>query len=225
MLWWTLRKLRTGDGGARAEAVRALQDSNDPRAREAIVAALRDPDSRVRIAAAMTLNTIADPSTFDALLAALSDDAPNARAFAAAGLGRIGDPRALKPLIDLAVDASYPVRMAVAQALGKLGGGDATILTLTALMFDEKEAVAEQAALSLLDVDPHWVDRPEAAVVVPKLVKALERGSSPNMKIALASMLGRIGDRAARPALLKLTVDQDGNVRATAQEAIQKLRP
>jgi HEAT repeat protein len=102
-------------------AAEALGDLGDPRAFEALAAALHDPRRLVRRAAAEALGKVGGVPAIEPLVEALSDRERDVRARAAQALGAIGDVRAYRPLLTAwKEDREAEVRLASAEALLKL---------------------------------------------------------------------------------------------------------
>jgi HEAT repeat protein len=113
--------LRHRNPRARRAAANALIEIPDPRAIDALVAALRDDDDLVRVNAALALGefqgrpelaTIVGPLT-----GALRDRSSLVRAMAASALARAKDPGAVPALIDALDDESENVRATAAAVL------------------------------------------------------------------------------------------------------------
>ena len=85
-----------------------MGETHDPRAVEALIAALKDTDSKVRASAAEALGRIADPRAVEPLMDAMKDPDLSVRALSRyAPLGEIKDPRPVELLItDLSVSST-----------------------------------------------------------------------------------------------------------------------
>jgi HEAT repeat protein len=106
---------------SRRAAANAFILITDPRAIDALVAALRDPDELVRLNAALALgefqgrpelSTIVEP-----LAGALSDESPLVRSMAASALARAKKPEAVPALVAALDDPDGNVRATVAAVL------------------------------------------------------------------------------------------------------------
>jgi hypothetical protein len=100
----------------RQNAATALGLTEDPRAVEPLIAALRDPWEDVRNAAATALERIKDPRTTELLQTAALREPGSSRALDI--LIQMGDTHAIRPLIQLAVQNKYSPEYATE----KLGG-------------------------------------------------------------------------------------------------------
>jgi HEAT repeat protein len=121
----------------RLAAGEALGNTNDPRAVEPLLAALKDEDAKMRGVAAAALNELLwglrGPQRAEAplrdvealravqpLIAALKGDDSAVRFAVAVGLGAIGDPRAVQPLIAALKDEDSHVRGGAALGLAAM---------------------------------------------------------------------------------------------------------
>ncbi len=166
--------LELDDPGMRAAALEAAAKVDHPRATELLVQGLSDPDQRVRLAATRGLATgrdhrgverlvtlLDDPSMgpvvadalalargrgAEALAEAARTASPAGRVRAVTLLGASGDPSHLDTLLTATKDEAAPVREAAAEGLGKL-----------------REQAATEALAELLDHDPDWRVRAQAA--------------------------------------------------------------
>ncbi len=177
MLWWTLRQAKSPDSQTRRRAVEKLAASGDPRAFQALRAALGDESSDVRQAAVDALQRRADAPAVAALVEALETSHKDTRAAADKALisskaaaasplvdslkkrdafGRadvirlleqIGPP-AVEPLLRALQDPNHWVREAAAEALGKIRDSRALEPLLGALR-DSEYHVRQKAAEAL----------------------------------------------------------------------------
>ena len=108
--------LRDPDTEVQRLAVKALLLSNDPKAIDALIAAIPNP------MAIGALGEAHDPRALPALLACLRNPANEtaARANAAAALGELGDARAVDPLIAALQEDNSAITMQASYALAKL---------------------------------------------------------------------------------------------------------
>ena len=100
-------------------AARRLAESGHPRARNALLAAIKDQSSFARYSAAIGLGYIHDPEGIRALASALRDEI-SIRGAAADSLRRLGDPAAVAPLLQLMKDPSAEIRVAAIHGITKI---------------------------------------------------------------------------------------------------------
>jgi HEAT repeat protein len=145
----------------------------------------------------------------------LQDKDPYIRRAATEGLARAGAAASIDvTVIDLleqnvATDDSAMVRLATAFALQKLGRNYAA--RIVDLMNSSK--VLAQGQEYLVELGPAIVP-----TVMPRLVDP-----EPALRVALADVLGVIGDGSTLPALEAAAKDADGTVAAAAKRAIARL--
>jgi HEAT repeat protein len=105
----------------RRAAANALILITDPRAIDALVAALEDPDELVRLNAALALGEFQGRPELGAIMEhlarALHDESPLVRSMVASALARAKDPQAVPALIAALDDADGNVRATVAVVL------------------------------------------------------------------------------------------------------------
>jgi len=141
----------------------------------------------------------------------MADKDPFLRRAAIEGLARAGDTSEIDNLGGIATtDQAAMVRVAACFALQKLGHNYVTRLadTLT------NDKVAQQGVASLIELGPS---------VAPQLYPRLKE-SQPEMREAIADVLGEIGGTAALEPLEAAAKDKDADVALAAQRAIARLR-
>jgi len=159
MLWWTIQKLKWGNGMTRWLAAEKLGESRDPLAVDGLIEALTDRDKYVRQAVAEALGKIGDARAVTPLIAALQVEFDSTGHKAAAeALGQIGDARAVGPLV--AALRSLDCAQVAAEALVKIGA--AAVPALFAELQDEHGYARYLAAKALTRIDPNW-SKSEAA--------------------------------------------------------------
>lgn len=132
----------------RRAAARAAGTARDPRARDALIAALLDDASLVRAEAQRALDEIFAGGAPRILAERLSASDPRLRAALVYALGRYTDPETTRRVAALAEDRAPDVRLAVAQILvGR--AGDRAEGSLRRLATDPDPAVARAARISL----------------------------------------------------------------------------
>jgi HEAT repeat protein len=116
-----IEALRAGRPRARRAAANALIEIPDPRAIDALVAALSDHDELVRLNAALALGEFQGRPELSGLVepltGALRDESPLVRAMAASALGRAKDPAAVPALVEALDDPDHGVQRTVEAVL------------------------------------------------------------------------------------------------------------
>jgi HEAT repeat protein len=116
---FSIENLKDNSSYVRTLYVEALWRTDDPRAVEPLILALKDNDSSVRHLAGQALADIGKPAV-EALVLALKDNDSNVRYSVVEALAGIGDNRAVEPLIQAQKDNEGLVRFFVVDALGKI---------------------------------------------------------------------------------------------------------
>ena len=158
------------------------------------------------------LARIASPASVRVFKERLQDKDAYIRRAATEGLGRAGDTASIEMLEkNTTTDDAAMVRLATAFALQKLGRNySARIVDLMA-----SPKVTVQGQEYLLELGP---------AMVPTLAPRLQ-DPDPDMREAVADVLGIIGDATTLPALEAATKDRDASVASAARRAIARLRP
>ena len=178
-----------------------------------------DPTSVLWATYAIARITGAEPASIPFFVAALND----ARIFpgmAATVLAALG-PLAIDAVRPLAAQLASPIsdnRWSAAAALARIGPGAATAVPqLAAALKDTDEKVRWYAAHALAEIGEG------AAEAVPELIACLEDPDE-DVRGYSAIALGQIASPAATAALAELLDDLNGNVRASALSALQKIQ-
>jgi HEAT repeat protein len=184
-------------------------------------------DDNVAVAAIEALGAIGGSAAVEPLIGAIARKSFFRTFPALQVLPRTGDPRAIAPLADLLGDETY--RLEAARALGRTGSALAIAPLASLLPAGGGDAVVRLVALALADLVARaaWsgtADRVVAElrrVIAPALDRFIGalRTTDPQERMAIASLLGRIGDATALPALARLL--DDPATAAIATEAIQ----
>ncbi|MEM6868250.1 MAG: HEAT repeat domain-containing protein [Cyanobacteria bacterium P01_C01_bin.121] len=103
------------------------------------------PEWLVKMSVVACLGEMGDRNAFDLLASALSADNSLVVVSAIGALGELGDERALPLLLPYAKNDDWQVRHRVAQALGHFRQHEEAAQTLTLLVADESELVADTA--------------------------------------------------------------------------------
>jgi HEAT repeat protein len=204
----------------RAAIEAATQHTGNPRAREAILAALGDKAAEVRLDAARVLAAYPYPwdEAVEPLMTALRDKEPQVRAAAAVALGRqpsAKDQGAIDPLLAALKDQVAEVRAPAARALGRMRDGRALDPLLAALK-DPDASVRAAAAAALGGItDPRALD---AAIA------ALKEDPDPRVRSGAAKGLGEMKDPGAvEPLAARLREEKIASVRGAIAEALYKV--
>ncbi|HWQ18368.1 MAG TPA: HEAT repeat domain-containing protein [Methanotrichaceae archaeon] len=204
-----IKDLKDDDSTIRANAAKALGNTNDTRAVEPLILAFKDNDWLVRWNAALALGSIGKPA-LEPLIQALKDNDSEVRGNAAYALGEIKDARAVEPLIQSLKDNNSSMRGSAAQALGMLNDTHAVAPLIQALM-DNDSKVRNYAAWSLGNIrDVRAVD---------PLIETLKDNSS-IVRLSSAEALGKIKDKKAAGPLIYALNDTDYDVRSKATWAL-----
>ena len=197
----------------RREAASALGKLGNLEALEPLAKALDDADSDIRDAAALALGKIGSRRSVTPLVLALKDEVASVRRIAAASLSRI-DPdwvslpetlSAAEQLKEAIQDAEPAVRFFVMQLLVDLGEL-------------APDAVAKLAPDEYL-ASPKVKRRRMATDAFAGLLNEIDR----DIRQAAVEALGRLGGDRARQALTRAASDEDGDVVAATQMALQAL--
>ncbi len=245
-----LGELRSGDSGGRWQAVSCLAPyvKNEPRARQAVLRALRDPSVDVREVAASSLGA-AGKEAIPALVAALGDQGGVVRE-AARSLGQIGadaipavtaalldrrsskrrvgavsalaaiGPPALPTLIDVLEDPT--LRVLAADAIAEMGPPAAPAVPALAAALETSNPPTRGWILRAISAVGH-----EAGAAVPAVTRALDYEDH-HTRVAAAATLGAIGPAAtaAIPRLSAMARDAslDRQIRLNCEIALRKIQ-
>jgi len=188
-----LRSCGDGDPRVRAVGARGLSGSKDPRARPALIAALKDESWEVRRAACSALGADGRPAQMEMLVQALRDVRSAIRAEAAAELRGFAieeDAHAVESLIAALSDQAEAVRGAAMQALNHQ---DARLVEPLVAALDAKEARVRQSVIELLG------KQGDSRAVKPLL--AMLRDPDNGVRDAVVLALGRLGAPAVEPLI------------------------
>ena len=185
--------MKDADVEVRRTAAQALGSLEDPRAVDALLAALRDDaDADVRKMAAWALGEIESPRAVAGLSqAARSDRSAEVRAMSAWALGEIESPEGVPALGAALRDSDVEVRRMAVWALGEIESAEA-VEWLTPALRDDDVEIRRKAAWALGEI--------QSAAAVPALGAAM-RDADAEVRSMAAWALGEIQNPAAVDAL------------------------
>ena len=200
-----LARLSSGDLRQRTRAIRTLGEQPHPAAIDGLLERLAsDPDSNLRYAAARAL-AAHGPEVVPGLLELLRTARDGHSLLAVLeSLGLIGDARACEPVGRAALhDPGPDVRARALDTLGELGCPTSVNLALRVINKEASRLVTERAEDLLVRL---------GRVALPDLVTALKAGLPLDRQIRLVSVVERIGDAGASPALVEhlASIDDPG---------------
>lgn len=206
-----IKAINDSQADVRYSAMRALGAIREPRAIGALTEQLTYYKKGEGAWAALeALGRIGSAASIPVFKERLADKDPFLRRAATEGLGRAGDAASIEALErNATTDESPMVRLASAFALQKLGRNYAG--RVADLMASPK--VMEQGEEYLVELGP-----PVASFLLPRLQEA-----DPDMREAIANVLGAIGDSSAIAPLQGAAKDQNAAVAAAARRAIARI--
>jgi HEAT repeat protein len=226
----------------RQDAAFHLGVTKDPRAMDALLAAVGDRDAHLRASAVRALATMPDSRVMAALVAALADEQSLVRECATSGLGKTSDPGAIDPLLAALEDSEWGVRSSAIDALA--GMSDPRVVpALIATLEDEEPWVRRGAAYHLgelkaseaVDALLGQVPNVEISDAVIGALGKIEGAEAARHLLPLlrsrhwqcrgeaARVLGKVGCTQAVPALVALLSDSHESVVYAAAEALEAL--
>ncbi len=205
------------------EALAALAETTDPRARAAVAAYLQDRDPLTRALAARALVRFGDRRGALVLIGCLDNEHGDVLAYdialltlsalpGPAAFGGLGDPALTRKMLQKLREGGVPQRIEAVRALGVIGTGDAVEPLMLALK-DAHSRVREAAAASL--------GKLADAAARAALTAALQDESS-RVREQAAGGLGRLQDTDAVAPLIELLRREQGT--RTVAAAMHSLR-
>jgi len=237
-----VQALEDTDAWVSAAAARALGRIGDPQAITPLTLLMKQENRWVRSAATQALAQIADARAVRAALT--TDEAPQAF-WKLMALKEI-DESTVQQLTTMLEDDDQRIRARAAEVLGQLGNNrvDARALIasfksgaqadFTRLDQDwEQDDLGDDEFQQMLDIALERVqdvaeqlerDKPESEIAdnVKPLVIALQ-DSAPEVRLAAAEALGKIGDESIIPVLNKALTDANSRVRAAAARSLGEI--
>jgi HEAT repeat protein len=240
-----IEKLLTdANTSVRGAAVEAALRCGGARAVPALINCLKDDSWEVRQATARALGDIGEALAVDSLCKLVSDQDRDVRESAIAALGQIGDRRAVVPLVPALMDEESSVRSVATAALQKLDREwdqkpeVKRMLPVMARALKHHDYWVRYNAgklLERLEIDPQNLPADLTAAVLEK--PAPEKPPHPaagaltdllfdrdrDMRMAAATLLGRLQEKSAGAILSVAARDTDINVRQAVQAALAAL--
>lgn len=207
------------DVSVRANAVKALSESDNVRVIDLLVQALYDANGTVRELAIDGLTRF-NGHAVPALLEQLQSPEPVVRSNVADMLGRIGDRRAVEHLITVLQDKDIGVCASAVRALGRIKD-ERAVEPLIAILeevgaFGEVDGFVRSNAARIIG---RLGDERE----VPVLLKALNDPQE-MVRASAAKGLGLLGDeRAVEPLIGLLLMDNSPKVKQSSVEALERI--
>lgn len=169
-------------------------------------------------AACEALQQIPGPPATQALAEALKTASPGFRRSLLWALGERGDPAAIPALAAAAQDPNEKVKLAALTALGRVDGAAVVPLLHEALATDS-EAVKTATLQALLQVAERYLTRkePKHALALYRNVFILASGEAE--RLAALNGLGRTGEAAAVPLLLRALEEGSERIKTAALNA------
>jgi HEAT repeat protein len=216
------------------DAVQVLGRRRSHAAVELLSKLSKHPDDNVAVASIEALGRIGGGETVDALVVAVE-----ARHFfrtfpAIDALGRTGDVRGVGPLTALLGDPLYALE--AARGLGHTGD-ESAVSALAALLLKPTDALVRTSAVALAELreryEARFGDTPGIAKALPEAVPPAEAsirviaslpGVAPSELVAIARVLGWLGDPNAIEQLIELVMSESP-VGPAAGDALRRLGP
>lgn len=173
-------------------------------------------DEKIRAAAAFALGKLNNIKAVDPLLQALHDDIALVRREAVKALGSLCDTRIAEALIDIiSLEKAVEVKWVIAQVLGKLR---ASRVIAPIMEIIEKEDDDDSVRSMFIEALGEIGD----SRAVPFLINILQEGGV-FAQISAANALGKIGDVRAIFPLIEAFTNEDSNLAASIQYALEKI--
>ena len=221
-----VNELKNDTSFNRRAAAEALENVDDPRTTQPLLAALRDEDPTVRVSAIHALGKATTAEVWPKLVALFRDREACVRLAAAEVLARRADQALVPEFLRLLTDRNFEVRLSAVKFLSRLRepriaeallpllkdpDGDVRRAVAQALgaiaepiaveglvlaLTDEERAVREAADLALRQIDPNWLNLEAAHRTTARLEAALSDTRS-WVRSAAAQVLAKLQATAA----------------------------
>lgn len=208
-----LEGLRSLDPEVRAQTVKKLSVTEDPRAVSVLLRYLGDPDQKVGLYLAQALGNLAKEDALAALRLALRDPNANIRWRAAMALGDQRDAAAVPGLERLLQDPDPLVQNVAANALAQIATPEA-IDALAGGLGGAQPSTVHNTMKGLQRL---------GSAAVPMLTSILKSGN-PQARRNSATLLGYLADPTTAPLLQQAASDPDADVRTEAQWALGEIK-
>ena len=185
--------------------------------------ALENGSLLVRREAIKVLQQLSGPLPFEPLLSVLQDEDLVVRQAGVTILGQSGDMRAYEPLVAQLQDKEFAIRLSVTRALGRLFNLPIVV------QLGSEEPEARQEAASMLHNDHHLLngeaesgDEQRILGLRFDLLSTALLDEVPEVRRAVTSSLGQLGDVRAVDALVSALSDSTSQVRLGAARALEE---
>jgi HEAT repeat protein len=238
MLWLTLRQLKSKQAPARRRAAEELCQSPDPKAFDAMVAALADPDDEVRRFIVTALSKLEDDRRIEALITALRDRDAEVLKSAMTGLKNSPNESIVPAMIPLMRHTDPGVRGYAATLLYARGwrpeekgeqinyqiarGQLAKAAQHGSAAIQSIESVIQTGAYNQRIAAVEALGKIDDKRVIKPLLAAL-RSNDPAVCAAAIGALGQSGDAQICDTIIGMLRHNDGHVRTVTVEALAKL--
>jgi aminopeptidase N len=212
--------------GARLEAASALSDVSGDAARNALLAATKDPNARVRVRAVASLASLKDPSLAPVYSELLKDQSYAVIRAAASALGQTKDPKAYDSLIALLDTPSWRDTIKASALAGLDATGDKRAIDL-ALRYTKPDNFSGVRAAAVRLLGHLGGSDPKVFPLVVEIARnAFERNDFGTLIPAVEALVG-IGDSRGLPVLDQMIKEsgptgQLRNQLTTFQEQLRK---
>ncbi|MEM6332561.1 MAG: HEAT repeat domain-containing protein [Planctomycetota bacterium] len=218
-----LEASRSADAARRAEAIEAAHPDRDR-----IVAlaqlGLADADPRVRYRALMAIGELKLTGLGRSATGLLNDPSPSVRAAAIYAAARTGQPVDKSPLAGLLHEPLTTARMNTAEVLARLGDRSARPMIQASAGVQLRRAAPEAERVVQIKLAEALVRLgDETAIDVIRAAAYEQAVEAIEVRVFAIDLLGRLGDRAMRPALSRLVDDDTREVRLAAATTLLRM--
>ena len=195
----------------RADALRALGQSQDARAYDWLTADLEHQELPIRQSAAIALGELGDLRAMPLLVALLDDPSLVLRKAAILSLGKLKDRRSIKPLLLFGLE-NPQMKFLASEAIVEMGAD--AVQTLIELLNDSEPGVVLEAIVLL------------GRIKDPRARRALTRAiesQQPLFQCHAIEALGQLADSKTIGPIARLLNDPNASVRAMAAAALARM--